>query len=194
MQFVSTIDGPRGQVVDVESAMEAARVDSPDVAGLFMGYVASATRMAEQELQRYLLTRKLRVERLDWGQAQGLRKGVSVFLAPVQSVDAVSYFDGVAWQPLGSAQWELLREQTGVRIVPAAGVVWPVLGGGDGYRVRIDLTVGYGDPGDVPECIKTYIKALCAYWFRHPMAASPEALTVAPHLGSLLDPERSWSA
>jgi hypothetical protein len=88
----------------------------------------------------------------------------------------------------------VLYELVGARMVPLPGVTWPTVAPGDGYRVQVDVRVGYQDATKVPECVKQYIKAMAAYWFRHPMAAVGIEMEKAPHLDRLLDPERSWSA
>lgn len=194
MQFISNLTQPSGAVVTSAEAMTAARIDGgAEHAALFDGYVAAATRLAEHLLDRCILTRNVRLERLDWGQPDGPRKGLTVGVSPVQSVLQVLWFDGAAWQVLATSQYEVLMESVGCRLVPSLGVTWPTLAAGDGYRVRVDVKVGMADAAaGVPESIKLFIKAQAAYWFRHPAAAAEAPMEPAPNVERLLDIDRRW--
>lgn len=194
MQFIYNLSQPDGAVVTSADAMMAARIDGgAEVAALFDGYVAAATRLAEHLLDRFILSRNVRLERLDWGVVDGPRKGLTVGVGSVQQVLQVLWFDGSAWQLLPTTQYEVLMESIGCRLVPMLGVTWPTLAAGDGYRVRVDVKAGMADtPAGVPENIKLFIKAQAAYWFRHPTAASEAPMQPAPNVERLLDIDRRW--
>jgi hypothetical protein len=84
-------------------------------------------------------------------------QGISLPLAPVQSIDAVKYLDGDgAEQTVDAAIYRLVSGDPGL-LVPAHAEAWPSAEAVRG-AVTIRFTCGYGDAGpDVPENIRQAI-------------------------------------
>ena len=111
----------------------------------------------------------------------------------VQGIVSLSYVDGNGdTVNLDPSLYVLDSDNLPGWVLPADGTDWPAT-----YdtinAVRVRFLAGYGEStNDVPEEIKTWIKAHVALWLRQVEAASDKPLTPVPYLDSLLDRER-WS-
>lgn len=93
---------------------------------------------------------------------------ISVPYPPLQSVDAITYYDATgALQTLDPAQYLIDDVQEPARIVPAPGVTWP------STQRRINavtvlFTCGYGEADDVeseaPGIIQWILLRVCSYY------------------------------
>ncbi|MBX9717206.1 MAG: hypothetical protein K2X42_11495, partial [Burkholderiaceae bacterium] len=173
------ITQPGAEPVTRAQAKLDCRIDDADTSldAVLDSKIATARRMAEHETGRKLITQVWRAEFADWPTATDV-----ITLSPAQSA-AVSYWSGSDWVALNVSQFVMLHNDTstGVTIVPALNVTWPTLAFAIGPRVRVDVTVGYGDEAeDVPECIRDWIRAHVAAMVRKPEATTDRAETVLP--------------
>jgi uncharacterized phiE125 gp8 family phage protein len=114
----------------------------------------------------------------------------------VQSITSVIYVDTDGQeQTLSADLYEVDIASDPGWIVPAASTRWPrTMRTINAVRVR--FVAGYGDPEDVPEKIKTAIKALVAHWYeaREPVAIGVTANEVPLHVGRLINQAKLWVA
>lgn len=178
---------PTSEPVTVAEAKLAARVDGTEFDQLLPGLIAGARAQAEQECGRHWAQQTWRTELEDWPAS-------STFIPLWRPTAAVvAYWNGASWATLAANQYVVASVPGGVQVVPALSVSWPLLPTvAAGPRVRIDLTVGEPQAATVPEGVKTYIKALVAWWLRAPEAAGGTQMVANPHLRALLHPWRVW--
>lgn len=180
---------PSVEPISVEEAKLACRIDDDAFDLIIPGLIAAAREMAEHETGVRWLEQMLREELRDWPAADcplRVRRPTAV---------AVSYWTGSAWQAFTGIDF---GEVAGGTVV-APLTAWPELGAKPvGARVRIDVTTGgTADTPDaaraaVPAGVRLWITSQVAYWLRNPEAATDGGKTPAPHLGSLLDPWRTY--
>jgi uncharacterized phiE125 gp8 family phage protein len=79
-------------------------------------------------------------------------------LPPLQTVDSIGYvsLDGAA-QTLSPSAYRVLDWSDPARVEPVYGTSWPATRG-QADAVSITFTCGFGDPADVPELIRNYIR------------------------------------
>ena len=179
---------PITEPVTIYEAAIAARLSAGDaLEPMLAGLISSARQMAEQETGLQIMQQTWRVELECWPY---LDQVLHVHRA---TACAITYWDGAGWALLAGGAYSFYPLNGGTGVAPMVGVSWPTLGAvAGGPRVRIDLTAGETDRAAVPECIKTYIKALVAHWVNNPEASTARALTENPYLSSMLDPVRVW--
>ena len=113
-------------------------------------------------------------------------------LPPLQSVDSISYIDGDgASQTLDPADYRVFAPDSDPgRVEPAYGLSWPAVRGQSG-AVTITYTCGYGDPADVPELIRTYIRLRVGqYYENRELVATGVSVAPIPYLRDSLESYR----
>lgn len=142
------------------------------------GFVAAARHAVEKFTRRRLITQEVRLTLDRFGH--GGCRPVILPVAPIQSVDAVQYRDSAgAWQAVAAEEYEL-RISCGEpwELWPVYGRTWPVPGPGID-RVRVDMTVGYGDAGsDVPRDMMQALQFMVGHFERN-RSAVVTGVTVA---------------
>lgn len=182
------IQQPAIEPVTLAEAKLGARIDGTEFDAVVPGFITTARRFAEQQLNRSIITQT-------WERVLDAFPGDEIELGwpAVQGIVSLSYVDTTgATVNLDPSLYVLDAETLPGWVLPADGTSWP-----DTYdtvnAVRVRFLAGYGDDiNSVPEEIKTYIKAHCALWLRQAEAASDKPLTAVPFLDGLLDRER-WT-
>lgn len=181
------LTAPTIEPVTLEQAKIAARVDGPEWDDIITGAIVAARQVAEQETGVRFIAQTWRIELPDWPA------GDDVFPVYRPTAVAVSYWDGAAWVTLTNAT------QVAWGIVPGGFSVVPPLNGSFpqladvaiGPRVRLDVTSGAADATGVPECVKTFVKALVTVMVHDPALNAKDAAN--PLLRGLLDPVRTYA-
>lgn len=180
------IAGPAIEPVSLAEAKVAARID-PDVTAfdaIIPGLIVSARRMAEQQLERALITQTWE-RTLDEFPEREIELGMPI----VQGILSVSYIN-TSGVDVGMQQTDYALDND---VYP--GWVFPATDWPATYdtvnAVRVRYLCGYGENASaVPEEIRTWIKAHVSLWLRQVEAASDKPMTTVPYLDHLLDRER----
>lgn len=158
---------------------------------LLLNFIRTARLMAEQELHRYLVTQTLDMY-LDWFPINGM----PIVLPPLQTVSAITYFDGDGVeQTLAANQYSVNAAAVPARIAPAYGVSWPSTRE-QMNAVKIRFIAGYGAASAVPACVKDWmlfkINTLWETRTQFTISTGRAALTQIPnqYIDSILDSER----
>lgn len=178
------IAAPTLQVVSIEDARRAARVDGTNFDGDLRLWTDTAAAMAEQQARCYFRAQTWRWELHDWPHCEDR--------LPIHAATAVavSYLDpSSAWQQLPADALRFWPAIGGTAIAPVTGT-WPALADAlhSGPRVRVDITAGATELAQVPPGVQHYVLAHIGLWIDRPEAASDRALMQAPWLARLLDP------
>lgn len=180
-------------VLSLEEARLHVRVDAegsppthPDDT-LIQSYVQAATDELdgiEGWLGRALVTQIWRLN-LDYFPAWE----IPLPLPPLQSVDAITYIDadGVE-QTLATANYRvIISDSDPGRVEPAYGLSWPATRSQSG-AVAITYTCGYGEPSDVPEAIRNYIRLRLGQYYEHrELVAMGVSVAPVPYLRDSLE-------
>jgi uncharacterized phiE125 gp8 family phage protein len=181
------LSAPVIEPVALSEAKIAARVDGVEWDEIVSAGIVAARQVAEQETGLRFIAQTWRIELADWPVA------ADVFPVYRPSAVAVSYWNGAAWVTLTNAAqvaWGIV--QGGFSVVPPLAGSFPALGDiAIGPRVRLDVTSGAADAATVPECVKTFIKALVTVLVHDPALNAKDA--AHPLLRSLLDPVRTYA-
>jgi uncharacterized phiE125 gp8 family phage protein len=161
--------------------------------GLIATWIAAATEHAQAFTNRSFVTQGWRVTMAGFPSCIELERGI------VQRIDSLNYRDmagvphTVAWEdPVDgiqrSSDGTLIADLTEevAMIVPAFGCVWPIAIPEPG-AVAVSYTAGYGEVGDVPQGLKSWILLRVARMYVK--REEPEAgAAPASHLDGMLDP------
>lgn len=181
------LTAPSIEPVTLEQAKLAARVDGPEWDDIVTAAIVAARQVAEQETGVRFIAQTWRIELADWPAA------ADVFAVYRPTAVAVSYWNGSAWVTLTNATqvaWGIV--QGGFSVVPPLSGSFPQLVDvAIGPRVRLDVTSGAADATGVPECVKTFVKALVSIMVHDPALQATEA--ASPLLRGLLDPVRTYA-
>lgn len=174
--------------VSLAEAKLAARVDGDELDDLINGYIAAAREAAEHITGRCYRPQVLRTELADWPAACDA-------IAVHQATACVARrWDGTQFAAVAGAAFVFAPGgigNNGTVLAPLAGTNWPDPADRPvGPRVQIDLTAGPASPADVPEQVKTYIKATVAAWLKTPEALAGNSLAPNPLFERLLDQQR----
>lgn len=163
---VTTSVAPPVEPITLAEAKLHLRVDTgiTDQDTLITGLIRGARGWVESYCRRSLVQRTLVLRMDNWHAPILLPKG------EVRSVSQVQYVDaGGATQTLAADQYQVDTYSVPARIVPAYGVVWPVVKTGEINAVLVTYVAGYapdesGSPTDftanVPDEIKSAMKLL----------------------------------
>ena len=171
----------------------AARLDDTRFDAVIPGLIAAARDVAQQETGRQFMQQIWRFELEEFPVDGG---DFPIYRA---TAAAISYWDGAAWQSMAGGTFTHFPCGTAgqrTAIAPALGTSWPALGAiAGGPRVRVDLTAGATAEqiATVPDCVKTYIKALVIQMLDNPGQTAAAVSESSPLLARLLDPVRLWA-
>src|SRR6218665_2529675 len=180
------LEPPEQLVVSVASAALDARIDGDALDTTLEDYILAATGMCEHETKQKLVTQVWRTELDDWPSESHVFR-----LAPAKSAK-VSYLSGGQWVPLAASAFVLYPLSYGAQLLRELGTTsWPVLDQTRAARVRVDITCGFGEPKDVPEQYRRWIRAHVGSWVQNPQAFSEREMKPVPGLDRLLD-GRIW--
>ncbi len=180
---LTVLSGPAAEPVSLDEAKDQLQTDLDDADGLLGLYITAARGLVEEYTGRTLTTKQLRLT-LDTWREEGYARwecwadDALILLdgPPVQSIDAVRYYDSAGdQQTLATTAYALSLG----RLCPAPAATWPTLQSGRAGAVEIDYTAGYGQPEDVPAGLPAAILLLVGHWFLHreavgqPMSEQP---------------------
>jgi len=199
LQLVSP---PAAEPVTVDEAKLFLRVDFSDDDALIDAYLVTARQYAEMATGRQLITAtwKYVLDAFPGPSLMGVPFGhpftlpghaILIPKSPVQSVTSIQYLDmSATWQTMPATDYVVENAGDLCRITPVFGKIWqptlPQVG-----AVQVTFVAGYGDPSDVPEGIKTWIKLRTStmYANREEVAVLPRGkVELLPFVDGLLDP------
>jgi uncharacterized phiE125 gp8 family phage protein len=173
--------------VTLAEAKLAARITDASLDALIPGWIGAARQLAEVIACRPFAAQTWRAALTDWPAES------EVFPAYQATAVVISYWSGTAWVALSSGAFGWGAVDAGTSVAPTPGTSWPTLGSLPvGPRVRIDITAGPTTAAEVPDCVRTYILAMVAYWVDNGSAGADASLQEAPHLRALLDPVKVY--
>jgi uncharacterized phiE125 gp8 family phage protein len=152
-------------------------------------FIAAAGKLAEQELDRALVTRTTDL----YLDAFPCEPAYEIRLPPIQSVTSITYTDtaGVA-QVLDPAAYTVDAISRPARIVPAYGYSWPTTRAIPN-AVKVRFVEGYGAAALVPACVKHWMALhVKAAWDNRDKYQAGAPITKLPNefVDGMLDPER----
>lgn len=110
--------------------------------------------------------------------------------APVQSIASIQYLDFTGtWQTVAPTAYTADLVTEPARITPVFGMIWPIPMPQIG-AVRVTYVAGYGEPKDVPEGLKAWMKMrIGAMWQNREEISVGTRLTVneLPFVDGMLD-------
>lgn len=212
MAGYSIVTPAASEPLTLQEAKVLLRVGPSDGSGthpedaLITGLIAAVRAFGEQETQSSFITQQWRctldafpggqgMQITPWGREFSIPDtAICLSKGPIQAINSINYIDmGGAQQAMASSDY--VADLTGplARITPAFGKIWPVPMPQIG-SVWVIFTAGYGTAKDVPEGIKTWMRArlMDAYDNRGAMLAA--TLVPNPFLDSMLYPFRRMVA
>lgn len=170
--MLTLIEGPQAEPVTLEDQKDHMNVTFDDQNSLIEELVAAATQKldgASGLLGRCLITQRWRLT-LDKFSPK-----ILLPLAPVQSVQAVTYIDGNGVEQTHTA-WSLYGlGNDDAYLMPAFNTSWPSTRAIP-EAVKIDITAGYGDePEAVPEPLRQAIRLWAAHLYDNRPSTSEDA-------------------
>lgn len=176
---------PKAEPVALDIVKSHLRIDHGLDDGYLTFLINAATRRAEKETKRALITQTLvavfdltkdhRGSPLAGTLGAGVTGTIEMPRPPLQSVTSVateSEYMAVDWVNLAATEYK-------VDIQSIPGILYPVDAnwGGSGWdctgRLKVEYVCGYGnDPGDVPEEIQLGILMLASHWYENREAVS----------------------
>lgn len=175
MGLVRTVE-PSDTPVCVDDAMRHLRIDEEDDAADLAGYIAAATRYAEQYLGRQIVSATWKYT-LDAFPDEDV---IELPRPPLVSVTSVQYVDtDGATQTFSSSNYSVLTTPTPGRISLGYEKSWPDTREQD-EAVTITYVAGYGAAESVPASIKQAILMLVGHWYERREASSVVAVTPVP--------------
>jgi uncharacterized phiE125 gp8 family phage protein len=186
---VNIVTAPTIEPVSLEEAKAHVRVDIAADDALIRGLVVAARQMAETITRRALCTQT-------WDYLLDEFPGedqIYLPFPPLQSVTSVKYTDEDDDESTFSSSSYLVDAYSEPgRIRLKSGYSWP----GDTLRVvngvAVRFVCGYGEPGDVPDAIKSAMLLMIGHWYENREAATVGAVAREVPLGveALLWPYR----
>lgn len=159
--------------------------DDPLIARL----ITSARLLAEQELQRALITQTLDAVLDEFPR----NAPYEIKLPPLSSVTSITYVDtDGATQTLDASQYVVDANSKPARIASAYGESWPSTRT-QNNAVTVRFVAGYGAAASVPACIKQWMLLAISTLYAQREALAQGASNELPRdfFGGLLDPERA---
>jgi uncharacterized phiE125 gp8 family phage protein len=195
---------PGSEPVTLEEAKAHLEYEFSDRDLLISSLITAARIHAEMVCQRQFITATwdLVLDAFPGQMLMGVPAGVPFSLpghavllnkSPVQSVSYINYQDmSSTLQTMPPENYTVDTSSDPTRITPIFGQIWqptlPQVG-----AVKIRFVAGYGEPDDVPEGIKSWIKLRVATLFQHREEVAvlqKGKLELLPFVDGLLDPYR----
>jgi uncharacterized phiE125 gp8 family phage protein len=192
---VQTTVGPAQEPLSIEECRDQVRVDGTDYDADLVRFLKAARQRAERMTGLRLITQTVQLTADGFGGGYHDRPGVELPVAPIQSVDQVSYLsDEATWTVLDPAEYRLVTTCEPMQLAPAYRKAWP--GVFESVQsVRVTATVGFGSaPADVPEDIRQAVALLLGHYFAH-REAVVAGITAAPlplGVSDMLFPHKRW--
>ncbi len=144
-------------IADVSLGSEAPTANTTDDPRLSR-LITTARLLAEQELNRYLVTQTLDLYLNAFPTYANPRfPDRTLRLPPLQTVTAITYVDtDGTTQTLAANQYVVDANSKPARIAPAYGLSWPATRDLEN-AVKVRFVAGYGTAADVPACIKDWM-------------------------------------
>ncbi len=162
MRRVQTIVTPAASTpVTVEVAKEHMRVPFADDDDLIDIYLASATALCEQILQRKLITQTWKMYLDSWPSV------VKVLFGNLQSVTHIKYTDtDEAQTTFADTNYDVDTNSVPGRILLKDSVSWPTATLNAVNPIEVQFVTGYGDdPADVPADIRNAVLLTTAHFY-----------------------------
>ena len=133
---------PAQEPLDLDTAKARLRIDGDDDDEMIMALITAARMMAEQILNRPLITQTWVYKLDEWPDGD-----LVLPKPPVQSVTSISYLDAAGdSQVWDSANYDVFLDDWEPRIAPVYGGTWPTaLAQND--AIAITYVAGYGNTG-----------------------------------------------
>jgi uncharacterized phiE125 gp8 family phage protein len=157
-----TITKPEIEPVSLEELQDQVRQNFAVDAALLASCGAAARAHVEAFTRLRLIEQVVELRR------DGLGGVIRLPVAPVMSVDEISYLDCAGEeQVLATGLWRVRRSVMPWQIIPAHLATWPTVLP-DLDTVGIRMTVGFGPAAsDVPEDLRAAIKSLAAHFYEN---------------------------
>ena len=173
MQFLSLVQGPQEEPIDIGIAKQHMRITIPDEDDLIRLYISAARRYIERTRRRSLVTQTwdYALDSFPWRDL-----GFELPLPPLQSITSLTYYDinnsPTVW-PSSNYFVDTFNEPG--RLMLAANVGWPSssLGLRPANAVITRFVSGFGPAAQVPLSYKQAMLLLVEHWheFREPVMA-----------------------
>lgn len=176
---------PGSEPVALSDLKSHLRITSSDDDALLNALIVTCRVHAENELKRALITQTWE-KTLDEFPAE-----IELPYPPTQAITSVVYLadDGTSTL-LAASAYELDERSEPGWLVPAYDYEWPTTRASIN-AVTVTYTAGYGDIGDVPQAIKTWIMLMCGHLYENRESSLVGAPIVPlPFIDALLDPYR----
>jgi len=184
---------PIAEPVLLADAKLSARVDGSQWDGIITPAIQAARELAEQETRQRFMAQTWRIELDAFPAPAACTPRPTTFPYYRPSSLAIAYWDGSAWQVLATNAYAWAPVGSGFSIAPALTMAWPLLGDiAIGPRVRIDVTLGAAAAAAVPECVKTFVRAVVTMMLRDPTLTVTDMPAAYPFLLRILDPARLY--
>lgn len=184
-----TLTPPTIEPVTLAEAKTAARIDGTVWDSIVTASIKAAREYAEHLTGRHFMQQ---VQRFELDAFPDADEVLSVYRP---TAVAVSYWNGSTFAALATPAafaWDSVDH--GFSVAPALGTSWPTLADkAIGHRVRIDATVGATDAAAVPECAKTFVKAMVTVMVHDPSLTVQLVGETQPHLLRILDPINTYA-
>jgi uncharacterized phiE125 gp8 family phage protein len=183
------ITAPSSYPVTLATAKAHCRVTGTDDDALIQAYIASATAMAEESLQRKIITQT-------WEMVIDAFPSAEILLPfpSVQSITSVTYVSGGSTLTLSNTKYALDNaDRYESWLFPAPGNEWPVTDDA-ANAVVVRYVTGYGDASAVPPGIANWIIMHVAAMYDNRAAINEREMKPLSFLDSLIAAERVWRA
>jgi len=164
------------------------RLDDDFEQGLVETMIKAARKTIEAAQNRQLITAEYEWSFDYWPCANGFTLPIS----PVQSVDAIKYYDTAGTQQTwASSNYQVSLTDVLATVTLETSATFPVLEQDKVNAVTVEFTAGYGDAAsDVPENTRLAIMALVGHWFENRIPVAQGAQQEVPmHIQHMLTPE-----
>lgn len=166
---LTVVTAPEAEPVTLSEAKLHLRQDNAEDDALITALIVAAREWCENYTRRSFVRRTYDLRMDCWPSEIRLPR------APVSSITSIQYVDDSGTQTLATDQYQTDIYSEPARIVPAYGVVWPVLKSGEINAVTVRYITGYG-PGtgsptdhaeNVPDALKAAMKLCIGAWYEH---------------------------
>jgi uncharacterized phiE125 gp8 family phage protein len=182
------LTGPAAEPLTLAEAKNFLRVEHDADDDLITALIAAARIHAEAETHRALMTQTWRLVFDRWPRSGR----IDVRPAPLRSLIAARVYDsgGVA-HTVDPQAFVVNTASSTLAFAPWS----PMQPGRVSAGIEIDVSVGFGDAGDVPEPLRQAVRLLVAHWYenRRISAGGGEAATLPATVAALTAPYRMVS-